>query len=87
MSVARVCALKLVEGVISLKALHMVAYLLLWVGGLNWGLMGLLNMNLVSSLLGAGSMLEKVVYILVGLSAVYVIVTHQSDCRVCGSGK
>lgn len=76
--------LKLVEGVIILKALHMLAYLLLWIGGLNWGLVGFLNTNLVAALLGAGSALEKVVYILVGLSAVYVILTHKGDCRVCG---
>ncbi|QQG43796.1 MAG: DUF378 domain-containing protein [Candidatus Daviesbacteria bacterium] len=62
----------------------MLAYLLLWIGGLNWGLVGFLNTNLVAALLGAGSALEKVVYILVGLSAVYVILTHKGDCRVCG---
>lgn len=67
-----------------MKALHMVAYLLLWVGGLNWGLVGLMNINVVSMLLGAGSTLEKIVYILVGLSAVYVIVYHKKDCKVCG---
>lgn len=67
-----------------LKILHRIAYLLLWIGGLNWGLVGLLNTNLVSALLGAGSTLERVVYILVGLSAVYVILTHKSDCKVCG---
>ncbi len=68
-----------------MKALHMVAYLLLWVGGLNWGLVGLMNINVVSMLLGAGGTLEKIVYILVGLSAVYVIATHKSDCKICGS--
>ena len=68
-----------------MKALHMVAYLLLWVGGLNWGLVGLMNINVVSMLLGAGGTLEKIVYILVGLSTVYVIVYHKSDCKICGS--
>ena len=41
------------------------------VGAVNWGLVGLLNLNLVESVLGAGSMLTKVVYILVGLVGVY----------------
>lgn len=45
---------------------------LLIVGGLNWGLVGLLNLNLVTTLLGEGSTLTMVVYALVGLSAVYV---------------
>ena len=64
-----------------MKMLHMAAYLVLWVGGLNWGLVGLLNLNLVESLLGVG--LAKIVYIVVGLAAVYVLVGHKKDCKVC----
>ncbi|MBU1031777.1 DUF378 domain-containing protein [Patescibacteria group bacterium] len=41
------------------------------IGALNWGLVGLLNMNLVEVLLGAGSFLTKIVYIVVGLAGVY----------------
>ena len=45
---------------------------LLVVGALNWGLVGLLDMNLVETLLGgSGSLLVKVVYIVVGLAGVY----------------
>jgi len=50
-----------------MKYLHMVAFLLLVVGGLNWGLVGLFNFNLVTMLLGSMPMVERVVYILVGL--------------------
>ncbi|MBI4038231.1 DUF378 domain-containing protein [Candidatus Daviesbacteria bacterium] len=50
-----------------------VANLLVVVGALNWGLVGLLNLNLVSSLLGAGSTLEKVVYVLVGAAGLWVL--------------
>lgn len=64
-----------------MKALHMTAYILLFVGGLNWGLWGLLNMNLVETLLGMD--LAKFVYILVGVATVYVIATHMKDCKVC----
>lgn len=66
-----------------MKALHMVAYLLLFVGGLNWGLVGLFNYNLVNSLFGAWPGLESIIYVLVGLSTVYVVATHKSDCKVC----
>lgn len=66
-----------------MKALHMAAYLVLWIGGLNWGLVGLLNLNLVESLLGMD--LAKWIYILVGLATVYIIVGHRNDCKVCGS--
>jgi uncharacterized membrane protein YuzA (DUF378 family) len=69
------------------KTLHMVAYVLLWVGGLNWGLMGLLDMNLVNQLLGSMPEVERVVYILVGASAVYTLLTHMTDCRVCSKKK
>lgn len=55
-----------------MKMVSMVAMLLVVIGGLNWGLVGLLNVNLVSMLLGSVPMLEKLVYILVGVSAVYL---------------
>lgn len=67
------------------KQLHMVSFVLVVVGALNWGLVGLLNFNLVDMLLGSWPMLENLVYILVGLSAVYLLVTHKSDCKVCSS--
>ncbi|MDO8618455.1 MAG: DUF378 domain-containing protein [Candidatus Daviesbacteria bacterium] len=68
-----------------MKILHIVAFSLAMVGALNWGLVGLLNLNLVSTILGAGSSLEKLVYILVGVSAVYVFATHMNDCKICSS--
>lgn len=47
------------------------ALLLVVVGGLNWGLVGLLNFNLVTAILGEGSMLSTLVFSLVALSALY----------------
>ena len=66
-----------------MKMLHMVAFTLLIVGGLNWGLVALLNFNLVNMIFGSMPMLEKLVYILVGVSAVYIASTHMSDCKAC----
>ena len=54
-----------------MKALDITAAILLVVGGLNWGLVGMANLDLVAALFGAGSILAKVVYTLVGLAAVY----------------
>lgn len=68
-----------------MKALHVAACVLLWVGGLNWGLVGLLNLNVVNALLGSVAPLEQIVYILVGVSAVYVIATHKGDCKTCSA--
>jgi hypothetical protein len=69
-----------------MKALHMVAFLLLVVGGLNWGLVGLFNYNLVESVLGGYSSITMIVYVLVGISALYIGIMHKGDCKVC-SGK
>ena len=72
------------EEVINMKTLHMVAFALLLVGGLNWGLVGFFNYNLVSMLFGSMPSVEKLVYVVVGLSAAYVVVTHTKDCKWCG---
>jgi len=50
-----------------------IALILAIVGGLNWGLVGAFNLDLVAMLFGAGSILSRVVYILVGLAAIYLI--------------
>lgn len=62
----------------------MVTFTLLVVGGLNWGLSAL-NFNVVEMLLGSWPVVVKIVYILVGLSAIYEIVTHKANCKLCGS--
>ncbi|MDO8618973.1 MAG: DUF378 domain-containing protein [Candidatus Daviesbacteria bacterium] len=41
------------------------------IGAINWGLVGLLGLNIVEAIFGVGSMLTKVVYIVVGLAGVY----------------
>jgi len=51
----------------------MLSYWLLVIGGLNWGLVGLFNINLVTMLFGSWPMLVTLVYVLVGLSAVYML--------------
>lgn len=72
----------------NMKLLHMVAFALLVVGGVNWGLIGLggfmgSNWNLVNMVLGTWPTLEWVVYVLVGVSGLYLAATHMSDCKVC----
>lgn len=74
-----------------MKALHMIAFILLVIGGLNWLLIGLGGFaggdwNVVHLVLGSIPMLEWLVYVLVGLSAIYEVVTHKQTCRMCGMG-
>ena len=72
-----------------MKVLHYVAFILVIVGGLNWGLVGLAGFmggadwNVVRMLLGGWPSVESLVYVLVGLSAVQLVITHKQDCRHC----
>jgi len=74
-----------------MKALHMIAFTLAIIGALNWGLVGIggfvgSDWNVVHLLLGSWPKVEWIVYLLVGLSAVYLVFTHKRDCRTCGTG-
>lgn len=57
-----------------LNTLDWVAIILLAVGGLNWGLVGLFNFDLVAAIFGDMSALSRIVYDIVGLCAIYVLV-------------
>jgi hypothetical protein len=54
-----------------MKSMDVLVAVLLVVGGLNWGLVGLFGFDLVAAIFGEMSVLSRIVYILVGLSAVY----------------
>ena len=56
-----------------LNIVDTIALILVIVGGLNWGLVGLMQYNLVEAILGQTT-LAAIVYILVGLAAVYLAV-------------
>jgi len=57
-----------------MKTLDVVVWVLLAIGGLNWGLVGVFNFDLVATIFGEISILSRIVYALVGLSALYDIV-------------
>ena len=57
-----------------MRALDIITLILVIVGGLNWGLVGAFDFDLVAALFGDMSGLSRVVYILVGLSALYQFV-------------
>lgn len=68
------------------KEMHMVTFILVIVGAVNWGLVGLLGINLVSMLFSSIPMLENLVYIAVGVAGVYEFVIHKEACKLCGEG-
>jgi len=67
-------------------SVHMVAWWLMWIGAINWGLVGLGgffggNWNVVHMLLGSWPQVEWIVYILVGVSAVAML--FKDSCGMC----
>lgn len=55
-----------------LNIIDWIAIILLIIGGLNWGLIGLFDFDLVAAIFGMMSALSRIIYILVGISAIYV---------------
>ncbi len=53
------------------------------IGALNWGLVGAFDMNLVNMLVGGYPMVETLVYVAVGLSALYDFLNHKATCKLC----
>jgi len=57
-----------------MRSINLITLALLIVGGLNWGLVGLFEFDLVAALFGEMTLLSRIVYILVALSALWQIV-------------
>ena len=71
-----------------MKGLHGIAFILVVIGGLNWGLVALgswmgSNWNVVNLLVGSWPTVENIVYLFVGLSALMIGFSHKRDCRNC----
>ena len=64
-----------------MRSINILAAILVIVGGLNWGLVGFFNFDLVAALFGAGSTLSRIVYSLVGLAALYQLATIRTMSR------
>ncbi len=62
----------------ALKSIDMVAYSLLLIGALNWGLIGLFNFDLVAAIFGGMTVLTRCIYAIVGVAAVYDLMSLPS---------
>ena len=69
-----------------MKGLHFIAFLLLVIGGLNWLLLALFGWEVGQLFGGMDAAVSKVIYVLVGLSALYELATHKGKCKACGAG-
>lgn len=67
-----------------MKSIDILAAILLVIGGLNWGMVGVLSFDLVATLLGDGTVLAKAVYVLVGIAAIYQAAGFKSIQRRWG---
>lgn len=56
-----------------MSTLDWIALVLVIIGGLNWGLVGIFKWDLVTAIFGDLSVVSRIIYILVGLSALYLI--------------
>lgn len=59
----------------AMSGLDYLAMALLIIGGLNWAMIGLFDVNIVATLFGPDSPATRVVYVVVGLAALYSIYT------------
>ncbi len=66
-----------------MKGLHIVAFLLLIVGGLNLLALGLFGWELGNALGGQDVLVSRIIYIAIGLAAVYELISHKSLCKTC----
>jgi uncharacterized membrane protein YuzA (DUF378 family) len=60
------------------KTLDTIVAVLLVIGGLNWGLVGFFNFDLVAGIFGHASFLSRLIYVVVGLCAVYQALQFRS---------
>ena len=66
-----------------MKILHKIAFVLVIVGAVNWLLLALTGWEVGQLLGGMDNMVSKAVYVLVGLSGIYLVTTHMKDCKHC----
>ncbi len=57
-----------------LNAFDWITFILVIIGALNWGLVGFFNFDLVAAIFGDMTAISRVIYALVGLSAIYLLI-------------
>lgn len=65
------------------KKIHMAAFLLLVIGGLNWLLLGVFQWEIGNLFGGSEGIISRIIYVLIGLAAIYEVATHKGNCRSC----
>jgi len=69
-----------------MQQLHMISFALVIIGGLNWLLLGLFGWDIGQIFGGQGAIVSRIIYVLVGLAAVYELLIHKNLCKGCQQG-
>jgi uncharacterized membrane protein YuzA (DUF378 family) len=70
------------------KWIHMIAFILVIIGAIDLGLFGILPVevgwqDIIDKVFGFSPTLVEVIYVLIGISGIYLLVTHRKECSVC----
>jgi uncharacterized membrane protein YuzA (DUF378 family) len=63
--------------------MHKLTFILLVIGGVNWLLVGALGWDVGQLFGGMDAVVSRIIYVLVGLSAIYEVATHRANCKAC----
>ncbi len=63
--------------VVFMRTLKIIAYILVIIGAVNWGLIGFFGFDLVASIFGEMSLIARIVYSLVGISGLLLLLTYR----------
>ncbi len=69
-----------------MKGLHAITFILLVIGGLNWLLVGVWGWDVGQLFGGMSATVSRLIYVLVGLSALVEVFTHKANCKGCSNG-
>lgn len=64
--------------------MHKLAFIVLVIGGLNWLLLGLIGWEIGNLFGGQAAVISRVIYVVVGLAAIYELAMHRKLCKECG---
>ncbi|UCD95409.1 MAG: DUF378 domain-containing protein [Candidatus Zixiibacteriota bacterium] len=67
-----------------MKTLDVIVAILLVIGGLNWGLIGVFRFDVVAAIFGDMGVITRIIYILVGVCAIYRLILWKSIQSRCG---
>ncbi len=70
-----------------MRILRMIALAFVLIGAVTLGLLGLFNFNIVAAMFGDATILTRILYALVGISAVILMITHDNEECYCDCGE